>query len=70
MIQKQVYRGTLVDYIRNRYARCRHYHVSGRRCGTQISKSQELKYCEAHKQHPRCTECESMKLTFIPPKGW
>lgn len=48
-----------------RKPRCKHYHLSGRRCGEAAET-----YCSAHKQHPKCRECESMKVSFIPPKGW
>lgn len=70
MNQAQVYKGKLVDYIKTRHVLCRHYHVSGRRCGNLMYKEAEARYCDMHKEHPRCTECESMKLSFIPPKGW
>lgn len=48
-----------------RKKKCKHYHVSGRRCAMPAEE-----YCNAHKRHPACSECESMKLSFIPPKGW
>lgn len=54
------------DIFRSRFQRCRHYHVSGRRCGSKVPKGTD--HCQSHLVP--CKECETMKVTFIPPKGW
>jgi hypothetical protein len=65
-------RGKPVDLFKTRYQNCRHIHVSGRQCGSKVRKEQkaEDRFCDAHSVNKGCTECESMKQTFIPPKGW
>lgn len=53
-----------------RIARCRHTHVSGRRCGSPEG-DRTLHLCRYHVTHSdNCSECMSMKQSFIPPKGW
>lgn len=64
-------RGKPLDLFKSRYQRCRHLHVSGRQCGTQVRKDPKAdKFCKVHTVNKGCTECESMKQSFIPPKGW
>lgn len=54
--------------IQKRYGkRCPHVHVSGRRCHERIGSNQQT--CGIHKG-TACTECDSMKSAFTPPKGW
>lgn len=50
-------------------ARCRHYHVSGRRCGSGES-DRVLHLCRYHVSHKDCDECTVIRQSFIPPKGW
>lgn len=52
-------------------ARCRHYHVSGRRCGSPES-DRALHFCMYHLNHmgDNCSGCKGMKESLVPPKGW
>lgn len=58
------------DPFASRFEQCRHTHVSGRRCGQRVPKGN--RYCDLHGDPARyhCAECDSMKQSFIPPKGW
>ncbi len=48
---------------------CKHAHVSGRRCAERVSTGTDPSLCVLHKRGA-CTECDSMKAAFTPPKGW
>lgn len=58
------------DPFAARFHPCKHVHVSGRRCATRIGTG--VTYCEQHGDPRRyhCSECDSMKKQFVPPKGW
>lgn len=60
--------------------RCKHVHVSGRRCNQWTHKKQRGLYCGFHADKirvtdrgnvlPVCAECSSLLQTFTPPRGW
>lgn len=54
-----------------RIARCRHYHVSGRKCQSP-EHARDTHRCTYHEQHDgkACAECLNMLNAFQPPKGW
>lgn len=59
------------DLFKSRFRRCGHVHLSGRRCGMQITPPKEKGakvLCQFHKGP--CVECGQMRVAFIPPKGW
>lgn len=65
--------GTGMSVTLRRVPRCKHYHLSGRRCAE--STSHESKLCSLHRNtrgnfKVGCAECDSMRLSFVPPKGW
>lgn len=52
--------------------RCRHEHVSGRRCGARVGRDafgDIPLFCGFHKGN-ECAECKAMMAAFTPPKGW
>lgn len=58
-----------VDIFKSRFKRCRHTHLSGRRCSSMVPKSNKAGLCVAHVAGP-CSECANMRQSFVPPKGW
>lgn len=35
-----------------------------------MTTSNENKLCNTHQVEDVCTECVTMKVTYVPPKGW
>lgn len=62
--------------FRSRLVRCKHEHVSGRRCSQRVNRSTPDKLCGLHPildidpTYTSCKECRSMMDAFLPPKGW
>lgn len=61
----------------SRLVRCKHVHVSGRRCSQRVNRSTPDKLCGLHpmmdidpSHMTCCQECQSMMQAFPTPKGW
>lgn len=61
--------------------RCKHVHVSGRRCAERCKRDQAKgDYCRHHSDkvevlkggtiYAKCAECATMLQTFTPLRGW
>lgn len=49
-----------------RAKRCKHSHLSGRRCAQSAVTNR--KFCGLHTD--KCAECGTMLAAFVPAKGW